>query len=87
MRIKAKRRGRLVYHDVVQGYRDPASGKPRELVVVSLGRKPTVAAALEELEDHIAFLRVLGLQRDLEGLGRRRAWLKLCERPGWPRPG
>jgi hypothetical protein len=82
MRIKTKRRGRLVYHDVVQGYRDPASGKPRELVIVSLGRKPTITAALEETEERIGFLRALGLGGELRDLGRRRTWLKLCRQAG-----
>lgn len=87
MRIRVKRRGRRVYRSVVEHYRCPATGKPKELMLVSLGRCATVAEAARETEgriDRARGWRELGEDRtaELEELGRRRALLAICRKAG-----
>jgi hypothetical protein len=87
MQIRVKRRGRRVYWAVVEHYRCPATGKPKELMLVSLGRCTTVAQAAKETEDRIGWARgwrELGDDRtaELEELGRRRALLAICRKAG-----
>jgi hypothetical protein len=87
MQIRVKRRGRRVYRSVVEHYRCPATGKPRELMLESLGRCATVAEAVKQTEEGIGWLRVLKPLSDvdrlaLEELGRRRALLAICRKAG-----
>jgi hypothetical protein len=87
MQIRTKRRGRGVYSSVVEHYRCPATGRPSELMLVSLGRCATVAEAAMETEARIDRLRVLKPLSDvdrlaLEELGRRRALLAICRKAG-----
>ncbi len=76
-----------VYRSVVEHYRCPSTGRPKELMLVSLGRCATVAGAAKETEDRIGWARgwgELGVDRtaELEELGRRRALLAVCRKAG-----
>jgi hypothetical protein len=58
MRIKAKRRGRKLYHAVVHDYREPVTGRRCQLAILPLGKHATVAAALKETDERIGWLKI-----------------------------
>jgi hypothetical protein len=82
MRIKAKRRGRKLYHAVVHDYRDPATGRRCQLSILPLGKHASVAEALAETDERIAWLKALSATEGLAELARYSAWLRVCRKAG-----